>query len=399
MKNQKIESWKSKVKVYVKGKNVPRYILRLSKNHIPLLKIKKIKKEEYFIWVYYADYEKIEKLNTIYELKIVGYGGWIEKKKTLSKVKILIGAIGLAVIVLFVLSRMIFRVEVVTNDSIMRKKLLTELQEYGITSFHFQKNYQELMNIKENLLNRHHEDIEWLEIESIGTKYIVRFEPRITNSEQEKAGYRHIVASKNAIIKKIESSKGQVLKNQNEYVKKGDIIVSGYIAMNGAVKDTVSAEGTIFGETWYEVEIFYPLGYYEQKKTGKKKDVYVLEFLSHRFELFNFHPFYDKISSSDTILGKQEIPIYFKVEHQEEVVTISSIQTEEMASVTALELATSKIEETLDGEEKILQYKILSQKLENNGVYMRVFFSVYEDITEYESITPYVEDKDEGDNT
>ncbi len=399
MKNKSLEVIKSKIKLRVSGKNVNRYLLRLSKNHISLLSVLKKSKDEYDILIYFKDYELAQKLNTIYDIHIIEYGGWEQEKKYLKKNKWIFLALIFSLLFLFFLSRLIFEVEIVTNDQAMKNRLLKELKELSIDKYHFQKSYQELQTIKTKLLETHHDDIEWLEIERIGTKYRVRFEPRIIEPDKKTTKERHLIAKKNAIIKKVESSTGQIVKGKNDYVKKGDIIVSGYISLNDSVKKTVSATGTVYGEVWYEVDVFYPFGYYEETKTGRKKEVYVIEFLSHRIELFNFHPFYDKIINSSTILEKRGFPIRFTKEKQEEVNIISSIETVEEATLKAVDLANKKIESKLNEEEYVLKYKIINREIENNGVRLKVFFSVYEDITDYLEIAPYVEEKDEGDNS
>jgi len=399
MKNKSLEVIKSKIKLRVSGKNVNRYLFRLSKNHISLLSVLKKSKDEYDILIYFKDYELAQKLNTIYDIHIIEYGGWEQEKKYLKKNKWIFLALIFSLLFLFFLSRLIFEVEIVTNDQAMKNRLLKELKELSIDKYHFQKSYQELQTIKTKLLETHHDDIEWLEIERIGTKYRVRFEPRIIEPDKKTTKERHLIAKKNAIIKKVESSTGQIVKGKNDYVKKGDIIVSGYISLNDSVKKTVSATGTVYGEVWYEVDVFYPFGYYEETKTGRKKEVYVIEFLSHRIELFNFHPFYDKIINSSTILEKRGFPIRFTKEKQEEVNIISSIETVEEATLKAVDLANKKIESKLNEEEYVLKYKIINREIENNGVRLKVFFSVYEDITDYLEIAPYVEEKDEGDNS
>ncbi len=399
MKNKSLEVVKSKVKLRIIGKNVNRFLLRLSKNSISLLSIEKKNKDECYLIIYFKDYELLQQLNTIYDIHIIEYGGWAKEKKQLNKNKWILLFLTLSIVFLYFLSKMIFEIEIVTNDQNMKNVLMKELKSLSIDKYHFQKSYQELQIIKEKILENHHTDIEWLEIEKIGTKYRVRFEPRIVEPSKIEEGYRHLIASKNAIIKKVESSKGQIIKGMNDYVKKGDIIVSGYVSLNDSVKETVSATGIVYGEVWYEVEVFYPFGYYEQTKTGRKKDVYVVEFLSHQIELFNFHPFYDKIVNNKTVLEKRGFPIRFIKQNQEEVNTISAIETVEEATLKAVDLAQKKITDKLENEEKILKYKIINRVIENNGVRLKVFFSVYEDITDYLEITPYVEVKDEGDNS
>jgi len=383
MKNKTIEIVKSKIKILVRGKNTNRFIFKLYRHRIPLLSIEKKSKDEMSIIIYFQDYEKVLKLNTIYEIGIIEYGGWIREKKRINKNKVFIICLVSAMLFLFALSKMIFNVEIITNDNAMKEKLLDELNEYKISKFHFQKGYKKIEEIKEKILSDYEEEIEWLEIEKIGTSYIVRYEPRIIQKEKEEAKYRHLVAKKNAVILEVLSSRGQVIRRQNDYVRKGDIIVSGYISLYNQIKETVSAKGTVYGEVWYEVEVFYPFGYYEQTKTGKVRNVYSIQFIDKRIELFNFNPFTDKIITERILLQEYAIPIKLSKEYQEEVNTISSIYTLEEASLRAVDLAIIKIENMLKDNEKIIKYRVMEQTIEQNGVTLKVFFSVYEDITDY----------------
>lgn len=393
MKNSAIEVVKSKVKIVVKGKNVNRFLLKLNRNKISLLKIEKKSKEEVYVLIYFKDYEKVLEMNTIYKISIIEYGGWIEEKQKFKKNNILIIVLIFAVFILFVLSRIIFEIEIVTNDNNMKERLLQDLDTYNLSKYKFRKNYKELEAIKEKILENYKNEIEWIEIERIGTKYRIKYEPRIIKENKEAYEYRNLIASKNAIIIEVESSAGQVIRRQNDYVKKGETIVSGNIYLNDELKDTVSAKGKVYGEVWYEVEVFYPFGYYEQIKTGNTKNIYVFQFINWRIELFNFNPFSDIIKKEDTIISERALPIKFFKEKQIEVKTISSIQTLEEASLKAIDLAISKIEKRLDEKEEILKYKVIDRKIESNGVTLNIFFSVCEDITDYEKIVP-IEDKE-----
>lgn len=393
MKNSAIEVVKSKVKIVVKGRNVNRFLLKLNRNKISLLKIEKKSKEEVYVLIYFKDYEKVLEMNTIYKISIIEYGGWIEEKQKFKKNNILIIVLIFAVFILFVLSRIIFEIEIVTNDNNMKERLLQDLDTYNLSKYKFRKNYKELEAIKEKILENYKNEIEWIEIERIGTKYRIKYEPRIIKENKEAYEYRNLIASKNAIIIEVESSAGQVIRRQNDYVKKGETIVSGNIYLNDELKDTVSAKGKVYGEVWYEVEVFYPFGYYEQIKTGNTKNIYVFQFINWRIELFNFNPFSDIIKKENTIISERALPIKFFKEKQIEVKTISSIQTLEEASLKAIDLAISKIEKRLDEKEEILKYKVIDRKIESNGVTLNIFFSVCEDITDYEKIVP-IEDKE-----
>ena len=381
-----LEQFKSKVQIAIKGKNVKRFLFKLYKNRINILNVKKINNNEMYIWIYFKDYDKLVKLNTIYEVFIVDYGGMIKSKRLLNKNKFILFFVITSLIFLFIISKLIFDVEVITNDSKMKDKLLYELSLYDLKKYKFQKNYNEIQIIKDKILDKYRDEIEWLEIELIGTNYIVKYEPRIMNDSTNNLKLRHIVARRDAVIYSVVSSKGQILKNKNDYVKKGDIIVSGNIFLNEEVKDTVSAKGTVLGEVWYEVDVFYPFAYYEQSKTGKEKDVYVINFLNRRLELFNFKPFYDKIRKDKVIIKHEILPFKLIKERHIEVNTISSVKTEELVYLDAISLAVSKIENKLNQGEFIKIYKVINKKLNDKGIELRIFFSVVEDITEYVEI-------------
>ena len=144
------------------------------------------------------------------------------------------------------------------------------------------------------LLVYYKDEIEWLEIENVGVKYIVRLELRKIPEQADTIENRHIVASKDAIIKIIESSSGQIVKNKNDFVHKGDIIISGSIKLNEETKKNIGAIGNVYGEVWYKTTIEYPLIYKENKETGNKRTVYVLKILNKEIELFNFNKFKNK---------------------------------------------------------------------------------------------------------
>lgn len=377
---------KSKIKIAIKGKNVNRFLFKLYKKKINILDVNKINNNEMYIWIYFHDYDVVVKLNTIYEIFIVEYGGMIRRKKEVNKNKFILIFIVISLVVVFIFSKLIFNIEIITNDSKMRDKLLYELSLYNIERYQFQKSYKEIQSIKEKILSKYKNEIEWLEIELVGTNYIVKYEPRIIETKEEKTSPRNIVAKKNAIIYSVTSSKGQILKNKNEYVQKGDIIVSGNIFLNDEIKAVVGANGYVLGEVWYEVDVFYPYAYYEQRKTGRTKDVYVVNFLNHRIELFNFEPFYDKIIKDKVIIKNEILPFNLSKEKQIEVNTISSIKTEEIVYLDAITLAITKMENKLDDNEFIKDYKVIDKKLTSKGIELTIFISAIENITEYEEI-------------
>lgn len=390
---------KSKVCLNIKGKNIIKFIKRLNNNKIELLDIKYIKNDMVNIKIYKSDYNQVMELKTIYEVEEIGYDGLLKVRKIINLNKFIIIFIILGLSVVIFLSNIVFEIEIVTNDFDMKEKILNELNDNGLKIYGFKKNYNDLQEIKNNILEKYKAQIDWLEIENIGTKYIVRYEPRIENPENEITNLRHIIASKDAIIYSLDISSGQIIKNKKSYVKKGDIIVSGYIYLNDQIKDTVSAKGNVFGEVWYEVTVTYPLKYKEEKSTGRSKNVYVLKILNKNIELFNFKYYKEKKVTSNTILKSNLLPFSLEKQYQEEIDIIDENNTVDQAIEKAVNLGSEKIKENLDENEFIIEHKILNQTNNDDSVTVKIFYSVCENITEYQEIEEYTEPEDKDENS
>ena len=392
MKNNVLYLLKSKLNINIKGPSIERFIKRLKNNNIEILNIVYISKDEINIKIYKADYDKLIKIKTIYEIEILDYYGVVKTKNNILNNKFIIIFIVISFIFLYVTTSLIFEIDIVTNDSKMEKILLEELNELGIKKYNLKKNYIELQEIKNKLLSNYKEQLEWIEIENIGTKYIIRYEPRIKNSIKEDTPLRNIVAKKDCVIRDMNISSGQIVKDVDSYVKKGDIIVSGYITLNGDVKDTVSSSGTIYGETWYKVTITYPYKYKEVYETGNIKNVFVIKLLGKDIEIFNFNKYKTKNIEEKTILKNNILPIKFVKQIQKETKVINENNTEEELIDKAVKLAKSKINAKLKNKEYIKDYKILNKTKYSDSITLNIFFNVVEDVTEYVEIEEYKEE-------
>lgn len=385
MKNNFFLFFKSKIKINIKGRKIERFIKRLADNKINIYNMEMINRNETNIVILKSDYLKVLNIKSIYEFNIVGGTGMIKIRKTLKLNSLILVFLVIGIIVLQILSRMIFSIEVVHTDKSIRNKMLSELEKYGLKIHAFKKNYDEVQKIKEQILTNHKDDIEWLEIENIGTKYIVRLEERKIKNNEESNEKRHVIASKNAIIKKIEAENGEIVKEINSYVNAGDIIISGNITLNEQVKNTVSASGHVYGEVWYKVKVDYPLAYSEKHETGNSQKILVFNFLNKSYEL-GFKKYKDKNISSKTLLKHIFLPISFTYDNQREVIAIDEVYTIEQAIKKAEERAYSEINSKLNDKEKILSSKNLKVDVNDSKIELEMFFTVYEDITEYQKI-------------
>ena len=376
----------NRIQLRVEGKNLERFLKRLISHKISLLNIKKINRKTLLITIYEKDYEKLKELKTTYHISILDTYGVNRIKKKWRKNRVLLFSIFFGLAVLMVLSNLIYQVEIVYLDKDVREFLKKELKEEGIDRYQWKKNYQQLQQIKQKILKRNQDKIEWMEIEAVGTKYVIRVEMRELPEEKKTNGIRHIVARKDAIIREVVASKGEIVRRNNDYVKAGDVVISGEIKLNDEVKNKVSAEGTVYGEVWYEVEVEIPYHYYDVKKTGRTNTVYTIEYFNQRFELFNTKPFRQKECKVDKIWEHFVLPIRFQKEEQTEVIKTDKVLTKNEAVQKAVELGIDKMEENLTKKEKIIDVKTLKTTQKNSKMVVDMFFTVYEDITAYAEV-------------
>lgn len=386
MQNEIIYKLKSKIKIQIKGRRVEHFLKRLMSSKIELLDIKYMNRNEIRLLIYKKDYDKVLELKSIYEIDIIDYRGLIKVKKIINVNKVLIfcSLIGLAL--LLVLSNVIFSVEVVHNSKEIRSLLLKELESYGIESKKFKKSFYEIEKIKTKILEKHRDKIEWLEIENIGTKYLIKVEERkIINLKQDYTK-QNIVAKKSAMIKKVFAKNGIIMKNVDEYVKEGDVVISGEVLINESIKDTIKAEGEIYGEVWYNIKVEYPYIYSERLETGNTKEIYTIKFLNNNFEIFNFSKYKDKINEDKTLLKHLFLPVSLLKQKQREVKVIEFVATEEEAIEKAMEKGRTQMKSKLKDDEYIITEKQLKVDIKESKIVLDIFYAIYENITDYAEI-------------
>lgn len=392
-KNSFIDKFKSKIVLRITGKNTERFIRKLSSNKIELLSIQYPKRNIVDITIYKDDYEKVMKLKSIYEIDIVDASGLIKIKNVFKVNKVLVLFLIVGISLLLLLTNTIFKVEVVHTSSEVRTILTNELKSYGMDVYTLKKNFREIEKIKKEILDKYPDKIEWLEIETVGVKYVVRVELREIINHEENNTTRNVVAGKDALIKKVTAKSGMIIKGVNSYVKKGDVIISGNITLNEENKGIVDAEGKVYGEVWYTTTVEFPFNYYEERLTGNSKNVISFEFLNKSVDLFS--PFKNKKITSEVIIENKLLPIKLVKEKQEELIIVDQFLTEEEAIDKAIELASTKMKNDLKEEEYIIDNKVLKVNIKENKVVLDMFFIIYEDITDYSEIIPEIIETEE----
>ncbi len=364
----------------ITGKHSQMFIQKLYQNKINLYKIKKISKDIIYIYIKKDDLDKILDLKTIYDIEIVGSTGIIKIKETLKNNLFLIISIIISIFTIYILGQITFEIDIITNNNKLKNNLNEELNKNGIYKYSFKKNYQELKNIKNIILTKYKDNIEWLEIENVGTRCILKLEERIKSEENNTNELRNIVALKDAVILDVKASNGIIVKRTGSTVKKGDIIISGNIYLNENIKNIVKAEGKVMGEVWYKTSVSFPLVYSEEKLSGNKSTRYSIKLFNKEFNLFKKKGKIEK----NKIFENKIVSLYKNIIY--EVNKIDNVYNYDEAIEKALELGRKNINSKLNDEEYIIYEKCLKVSLNDSKIEVEVFYAVCENITAYERI-------------
>ena len=386
MENKYLKRLDKIVKIKVSGRNVYRFIDRLIKDKVYIYDLKIINIKNVIITISYDDYLILKDKKSIYDIDLLDVYGKLKIKKYFKEHYVFIIFLIIGYVVLMFLSNFIFDVEVIHANFEIRELVYRELRKNGIEKYIFRKSYQELENIEKNILDNNKTKIEWIEINRSGTKYIVRVEERKIDKGEERFEYQDIVSSKNGIITKVLAESGEIIKNTNDYIKGGEVVISGNITLPDGSSVLSRASGKVYAEVWYLVDVSYPYIYREEILTGRAKEVFLIKFLNKRISLFDFSKF-NTFKKSDRILfGDIFKFLSFIKEKQYEMIVIDEFYTKEEVVVKAVERAVTRVKDTLREDEQIIKYRILSTYYDESKVNLKIFFSVNEEVSEVRKI-------------
>ena len=382
--NKKIIWVKSKCNDYYK------FIKKLQYLNLSIMDIKYINKIVY-LKIEEKDLEKLEKYLVSYKFKKIkdlGIYNLIDKLK-LNKIFLICLIFG---IILFIIcSNLVVKINIMHENKEIREIIADELNEYGIKVLSLKKSYKELDKIRQEILDKYPDKLDWMEFDVDGMIVNVRVEERIITDTTKKDKVCDLVATKSGIINDILVSEGDILVNINDYVREGDTLVSGIITYNEENKRYTCANGRVFAIVWYTANVSIPFEYSEYIETGEKKYNFVCEnagnkkrILKDRFTSYN--------SSYKNLLSIFDFKFY--VETQKETKKIIKTYTEEEALEEGINKAIESIEVKLGEFDEIIDQKVLKKTVNDSTMDIEVFIIVKELISTQKEIT--IENIEEG---
>ena len=371
----------SYIKVSVKGHNINNYLKWLINKKIDILELKILNHNQMLLIVKKSSYKTLNKYSKTYKISVIKKYGTLKIKEFIQKNIVILMCICISILLVYVLSHMIFSIDIIYNDKEISELVRKNLEKYDIKKYKFKKKYQYLEQVKKQILKENKNVLEWFEIEESGTKYIIRIVERKKEDNKEGYTYQSIVSSKNAILKNIKAFSGEKNKIINQYVKKDELVINGILTKSDGTIIYTKADGLIYGEVWYKVSVEYPLYYQEESITGKSKNVINIYILNKKISLFPYKKYKQFKITSYNAIESNIFPIRIAKEKMYEVNTKEEIYTEESAINKAIEVSKQKM---LNSNEKILEFNnviVIDKENLNSKIKVNLFISTTEDIT------------------
>lgn len=331
--------------------------------------------DKYIISLSLDDYEKVKLYD--YNHNIDFYKEYSLKfflnclKKNIERI-----IITLFIIILVISSsHMIFKVNINTSDKKLKTLVKYALLDEDIAPYKMSKSFRKTILIKNKILKKFNQEIEWMEIEKNGSIYNIYIIKKVTSKKNTSSDKCNYVAKKSGLITSTYVQKGVLLVQENNYIKKGDILISGQIIYNEELKKEICAKGKVFGEVWYKVDASYPLEKKDVKYKEKKFVNVYINFFGKKYKLFADKYDTEKLKKS---IGGKNFGIDLTKSYKR-VVKLKKYSNEK-ALKKAMEKAHEALLIRLPKNAKIVDEKVLKKSIINGKIYVEVLLTTNEEL-------------------
>ncbi len=309
----------------------------------------------------------------------------------------------LFVLGLYLLSNMIWKVEVVGNETIPTIDIIEKAEKEGIYPLQWKFRLQSLDELSHRLMKQL-PDASWIGVEIQGTHVQIKVVESIQPEQTPLLSPRHLVSKSDAVVSNIEAEQGKPVVKRNSRVKRGDILISGKIGDEEHF-EIVAAKGEVQGLVWHEYELDIPLLKKYKVYTGETKDRFHIVIGGRALQLtgygkLEFSKYETDVDQTYVQWRQFKLPIGWLQETVMEVKFVETPIDKAEAKARGLELARADLIQKFGRDIVIQEEKILHEKAESGKVYIKVLYEVEQDIAQERVIAPgeYEQPQEEDDN-
>ena len=378
------------VDVVVEGFFVERFINMCINKNILLWKIKRDKSTIVYTRVGIRDFKEVAKVAKLTKCKIK-----IKNKKGMpfifnkyKKRKIFILCVIIIFLCILILSNFIWNIEITGTENLGKDELISILQSQGLTIGKLKSKINTREIINKIRLDR--KDIAWVGIELQGTNAIVKIveadkKPDIIDEEE----YCNIIAEKDAQIIKINAQNGTPNVKEGDIVKKGTVLIAGWLEGKYTGTRYVHSEGTVEAKVWYSEKERIYFKQNEEEKTGKIEKKYEININNFKINLYKKLPKFEKY---DTIIENKKIKLFSNLYLPIELIKINYFEKNDKEVTYSLEeakeIGINKCEDTLKNKTNLnnLLNKYINIDSKDEYIDVEVIYEIKESIGTKEKI-------------
>lgn len=299
------------------------------------------------------------------------------------KRKIFVLTLGIIILGIITIFNFIWNIEIKGVDEIKQREIMEFIQNEGINIGKYKNNIDLQSLINKIRIQR--DDIAWVGMEIKGTNLIVDVveadkKPEIINEDE----YCNVVADKDGIIVKVKAQNGTPAVEEGTTVKKGDILIQGWLEGKHTENRYVHAEGEVMAKVWYseKEKVYYKQNY--ENQTGNHEKKYTLNVNNFKINFFktlsNFEN-YDTIRTIKKlkITSNFYLPVEIIVDENFEKQNNEIIYDKNEAKEIGIKELKSKLEEQIENKENISNIYINTVESEEY-IEVEVIYEVLESI-------------------
>lgn len=321
--------------------------------------------------------------------RVIGRFGLPFVLARLERRKFLAGGLVLFVLGLYMLSSVIWSVQVVGTERLSEQEVLQIAKRQGIHPIRWKYRLGDLDALSARMVQQI-PGAAWIGITLQGTNVRIEVVESTLPEERKLLSPRHLVSTSDAVVTEIYAEQGKPVVRRNTRVAKGDILISGMIGSeeHGQV---VVAKGEVKGLVWHEYEIEVPLAQTRKGFTGQTQHRFYVVFGNRALQITGYgQEEYERqeVASHRSQLKWRNwvLPFGWIQEERKEVHFHEQQLTKEQAKSVGLTQARADITAKFGKEARIHDEKILHEAVQNGKVYMKVLFEVEQVISEEQPI-------------
>ncbi|MGO4887227.1 sporulation protein YqfD [Anaerobacillus sp. MEB173] len=391
MKNLWATTFVGYVRMKIEGSYAELFLNRCIEHELSIWHIKRISDKHIICYISLDDAKKVRPLLRETNCKV----SFIERRGFpffIRRLLLRIGFVGGVVAfiaILFILSNMVWGIKIDGANPKVEYELEQIVSEMGIKRGKFHFLLPSVEDIQREVTNRL-EDATWVGVTLNGTTFHFQVVEQKLPEKQELLSPRHLVAKKKAIIHEIFVEHGQTQVSVNDFVNKGDLLVSGFIGKEGKT-EIVPAKAKVLGEIWYKSTVDIPFVNDFSTFTGNTKTRYYLNIFNINIPIWGFGKIeFEEYEINQDIRSLQflkwSLPLAFEKRKWLENEIVTREYSKDEAVKIGKEMAKKELIKNLEEDSSIHSEKVLHEEVENGKVKLIIHYKVIEDITEEQPI-------------